>query len=423
MVCLFIVCLSVAAVRLANSGYLPQPFVPDVNYPLIGLFETAFWAHSPQTYGVGASIYPPLSFLLLRVLTNKACYAVSPAAGRDCDVGALALAPALFLLAAVLVYRTFRANAVPRPLTRTAALMLSLPMLYALECGNLILAAFCSFVVAYRRLPRATGVRAAALALTINLKPYLLLLLAPAVQQRRWLWVLAVSALSAGLYFLTVLMIGGGGPLQLIRNLLIYGGQVEHRVWNDFYYSTSYWPLVKLLELRPAWLDDWSPVQAHVAALTLRILMHVAQGLAVAAFVVACLRSKPLPSGRLAAMLLATVLATLTTGQSGYVQIFLLFLVLMDPWEDRLAGFRLTVAYILCLPADLVIAPVFHGSAWSYLGGRQVVADFGLSVGQLLRPGLLIALQFSMTIPLLLNRSSHFAGPAGPVLPPSGIAT
>jgi hypothetical protein len=99
-------------------------------------------------------------------------------------------------------------------------------------------------------------------------------------------------------------------------------------------------------------------------------------------------------------------LTTITTGQSGYVQIFLFFLLFFEPFRGPVRITVLVTTYLLSIPADFTLLPVIHAPAWSYLGGRQVVADFGLSLGQLLRPAGLLIIQFGLII-LNLNDLLH----------------
>jgi hypothetical protein len=65
-----------------------------------------------------------------------------------------------------------------------------------------------------------------------------------------------------------------------------------------------------------------------------------------------------------------------------------------------------------------VFWPTIHATEHSFLGGRDVVATFGVSVGQLLRPGLLLILQLGLVV---LNLQDIFGPRPGPL--PRNIAT
>ena len=392
IVCALIYC----AWFFVRAGYLPQPFLYDVRAPLIGLYETTFWANHAGTYGVGRNIYPPLSFVVARLISLHRCYAQSPMAGRDCDVLAQRVLLAFFLANLVLVYRAYRAMGPTTAAARTVALGLGLPMLYAMECGNLIILAFTAFVLGYGDVARGRWGRRLALVTAINFKPYLLVLLIPPAIRRQWGWLAGACAACAGLYGLTWALQGGGSPVELIDNLLIYAFVVAHRPWSDLYYATSYWPLVRYMVSDYAVLGLARPASGEMLAIVPTLLMRLAQlGVAIS-LTAAVMRPKAVDSHRLSAMILAMVLTTIATGQSGYVQIFLFFLVFREPWRGPARIMILTSAYLLCIPADISLLPMIHGAARSVLSGRQVMIQFGLSVGQVLRPAVLLVIQYGL---------------------------
>ena len=58
----------------------------------------------------------------------------------------------------------------------------------------------------------------------------------------------------------------------------------------------------------------------------------------------------------------------------------------------------LVLAYLLCVPLDHILLPLIHGPANSYLSGRTVLVDFGISIGQLVRPAMLLAMLVGLII-------------------------
>jgi len=99
---------------------------------------------------------------------------------------------------------------------------------------------------------------------------------------------------------------------------------------------------------------------------------------------------------RFGAMVACISLTAFTTGSAGYVQIFMLFLLFYEPCRGPLRIAILTCAYLLCLPVDQTLFPVIHERAVSFLTGRTVMGRFGLSLGQLIRPGLLLIIQYGL---------------------------
>lgn len=394
------------ALFFRHAGYLPQPFLYDVGAPLIGLYETTFWAHHAGTYGVGRNIYPPLSFVVARMMSLRACYALSPAAGRACDPLALGVLLAFFTANIVLIFRAYRALGAVSAAARTVAVALGLPMLYALECGNVIILAFTAFVLGYGEAARSGWARRLALVAAINFKPYLLIVLIPPAIRRQWRWLAATCAAGAALYALTWALEAGGSPAELLHNLFLYASAVAHRPWSDVYYATSYWPLIHYL----------GPTHPALAALA-TLAMRLAQAGVAVSLIAAIRRPQSVDPARLSAMILAMALTTLATGQSGYVQIFLFYLLFREPWRGPARIVILVTAYILCIPADLRLAAVVHGVSQSVLSGRAVATQFGLSVGQILRPAGLLVIQFGLIYlnladSLAAGRSGHAAAPA-----------
>jgi len=97
---------------------------------------------------------------------------------------------------------------------------------------------------------------------------------------------------------------------------------------------------------------------------------------------------------RLATLAVATVLTS--TEPSGYAEVFLLFLVFFEPWRGPACIVALVSAYFLAIAADYVMVPfVFHNTT-AWLSNRPVAAAYGLSIGQLVRPALILTIQLSL---------------------------
>jgi hypothetical protein len=390
------IAVGVAIWRFHQIGYLPQPFLYDLNYPLMGLYDTAYWANHPGAYGLGRSIYPPLSFLFLRLATIHSCYAMSPFEGRDCDWLAHWVILGFYVLNTGLVYRSFRKSDPRTALPRAVALCIGLPMLYALECSNVIIVSFTFFVLGYGGLIRSAPLRWLALGLSINFKPYLFVVLAPPLFRRQWRWLIGCVVVGVLIYLLTYAIQGSGSPAQLVENIKLYASDITHQYWSDVYFSTSYWPLVNILSSEVQLLGMTSAQSGEAWRWLLVGVIRLAQLGTLACLVAAAFRPAGMVAHRFAALILATILTTITTGQSGYVQIFLFFLLFFEPFRGPVRITVLVTAYLLSISADYAYLPVIHGPAWSYLGGRSVVAEFGVSVGQLLRPAGLLVIQFAL---------------------------
>src|ERR1700756_651863 len=84
-----LVVLSIAyTVRfLYVEGYVPQPYLYGSQAAQYDYEETAFFAHNPGAYTNWLTVYPPLSFIFLRVFSIKQCYMAygDISASRECD--------------------------------------------------------------------------------------------------------------------------------------------------------------------------------------------------------------------------------------------------------------------------------------------------------------------------------------------------
>jgi hypothetical protein len=387
--------LAHTAAFLLTDGYLPQPFVFDTNDTFMDWFNTAFWANRPGAYDVWRSIYPPLSFVFLDLTTLPGCYLSSPFHARDCDWLARATITIFYLLDVALVAIAFR-NADPRTAwPRTLAFGLGLPLLFTLERGNLILVALAAFVIAYGPITASRGARALATAITINFKPYLVLPALAHVLRREWRALELAGIASIALYLATLAWVGSGSPAELAANTANWVSFVAGQVWNEVNYSTSYAPLLlmresqlPLLEFVPSRLIEGIEAAVPVAIQSTRLI-------ALAALAAAWLQPRAATQARIAAILLGTYL----TGQSpgGYTQAFLLFLVLLEPARGG-AALAVAAAYLLCLVGDWPLASVLDLKLDSWLTGRPVAPQFGITLGQFARPGLVILIVWALAL-------------------------
>jgi hypothetical protein len=135
--------------RFFVDGKLPQPFIFDINDTFMDWFNTAYFAHENGTYDLWRSVYPPLSFVFLKVAGNGACYVNGPLPARDCDTFGIVAIFTFYVLGSALAWRAFHLQDASTAKFRGIAFALSLPWLFTLERGNLILVCFCFFVLAH----------------------------------------------------------------------------------------------------------------------------------------------------------------------------------------------------------------------------------------------------------------------------------
>jgi hypothetical protein len=381
-----------------THGYLPQPFYYDVNLSLMDLYSTAYWAYHSGAYAIWRTVYPPISFDILRLFTHPACYAQGEFAGRLCDRSPAVLLVAVFVLNAVLAWLSYRLSDRRTAVPRAAAVALGLPMLYALERGNLLIPCFTAFLLGAGPLVRSPLARTIALAVSVNFKPYLLAVILPAVARRDWRWLAGFGAVGLAIYLVSFGLEGAGTPAQLLADMGGYAGGKHDALWANLYYSTSYWPVYRLIAAHQAFAASFSPLAVSVCGYLTVGVMRLAQLGSLICMLAALVRPAGINVRRFMALYATMILTTVTNGSSGYASIFLLFLLYFEPWRGGVRIAVLLSAYGLSMPVDWAFWPMIHGPAHSFLGGREVWSSFGISVGQIVRPGLLLIIQFGLII-------------------------
>lgn len=164
---------------LTQRGYLPSPFVYDKYDSFMDFFNPLYWSDNDGRYTVWESVYPPLNFVFLKLV--KLSFLGNANFPDSFALRASAFPVVLFilfsyLLAPIIVLKTKLWNNFTgaEKILLYFIIILSTPMLFALERGNLIIYTliFLAFL-----LSSAGLFRAFCIAVLINLKPYLALLL------------------------------------------------------------------------------------------------------------------------------------------------------------------------------------------------------------------------------------------------------
>lgn len=377
-----------AALFFFRNGYLPQPFIFDTNDTFMDWFNTAYWANNPGTYDVWRSIYPPLSFVFLNAFSLHDCYLQSPLFARDCDwIGRSAIV-ALYLLDVVLLWLAFRRNDMRTAVPRTMAFALGMPLLFTLERGNLILAALAAFILAHGPLLRSPLGRAVANALAVNFKPYLVIPAFALALKRKWRALELAGIATIAIYLVTLAVVGSGTPLVLVSNTVNWVQFVSAQVWNEVNYSTSYASLLMLREAQVPLLDFVPSRVIERIEFVVPLLIRATQLVALAVAAGAWLQPRALTHARLALVLIGAYFVTQSPG--GYTQVFIVFLVFLEPWQGLGPKLAIVGAYLLSLVGDWPLATVMQLNLESWLSGHPVSPSFGLTLGHFARPGVII---------------------------------
>jgi len=378
----------------SRQGYLPPPFFYDPFNEFMDWYNMAYWAHTPGAYEIERSIYAPLSFVFLKIFSIHACYARDPILGRACDWEGRAALLGFFLVNAAITFACFRRNDRRTALVRTTALTLGFPVLFGLDIGNLIIPAFTCFALAFGGLLRSARARWLAIALAVNFKPYLVLTMLPRIAKRQWRWVEACGLAVAGVYLLSYIVFASGTPIQILTNEFLWSQGNQRAYYEAFYAQSSYAPLVNFLRQSTATANMMPHMVATLLKYVAPMLVRLGQLgtlLVLAAIALGRIRAS---RHRLTAL---CVCVTLTSTEAGvYADTLLLFLVFLERWRAPAVIVSLIAAYLLCVPVDVMIAPLAHWTTVSYLSHRTVDVTLGLDLGSLIRPGLVLIIQYAL---------------------------
>jgi hypothetical protein len=385
-----------------STGYLPPPFFDQSLDTFMDWYNTVYWGYRPGTYNEWYSVYPPFAFLFMDIFSTRSCYYDSSLIGRDCDpLGAWAIT-GFTIINVFLVSRDYwkadKSTAIPR----TVALGLGIPALFAWERGNVIVPCFTFFILAHGRTLRSTWLRWICIGVTVNLKPYLLLPVLGRVLRHKWRWAEGCVIASILIYAASYMILGRGSPFELFYNTTIFAGTPGSLSLDHIEYATTYNSMLEMTQSQLPLMHfiGSQPMEFVEAAVPWAIKLGVAGVLI--CYAGAVWRPFACTSYRLAAM---SVVLLLTTSRSagGYAELFLIYFVFFERSKNIGQVVALVATYILCIPWDFVIVKIIHQVTDSYLSGRAVGYDFGLTLGAIVRPGLLLIVQYGLVAASLID--------------------
>jgi hypothetical protein len=395
-------------------GHLPAPFFYDVSDTFMDWFNTAFWSHDAGAYDSWSTIYPPLSFVVLRLLSNPACYLNSEGlTARDCDWFGYVALGTILAVNFVLLWFTYRKLEARTAWPRTLALGLGLPMLYTLERGNILLLTFTCVILAFGPLVASARLRWLALGMAINFKVYLVAALAPQLLKRRWRWFEGALIATILVYLLSWMALGAGSPREIYTNIAAVAGDFEAGSLLDGWYAITYTPFMAILtgsNLPIVGIIGSDAVEG--LTLLLPILKLFSQAMIATAAVATFLRPEAVPVHR--ATCLGVLMAIITSESGGYTQIILFFFIFMERWHGVARPLAIIIAYVLCIPADITIDNYPPGVAESWITGGPVFVNYNLSIGPFVRPLAVMMIAWSISALVIAEvRRDFAANPAG----------
>ena len=384
----------------AENGYLPSPFVYDKADTFMDFFHTMYWADEPGRYTDWGSVYPPLNFLFLkgaRWLLFGQLHESDAFALRDSAKPLIPYIVAAFAASGLFVFRRdlWRGFTIVQTALVFVTFLLSLPLLFTIERGNLIIFATGFFALA---LAKPGAMRAFAIGMLINIKPYFALyLVAFAISQRPK--ELVSCTMMAGAIFLISGIVLDQHFLEFLQNLFQFSQDqnlFSPREVLALPSSVSAFTHVLRMYL-------YSGGNLSVAGFDIGSIMTLVESikwLAIfAAFLSLGLGGHRIP---IETTLAATTIAITNLGiwVGGYS--FILYVCLI-PIFCRLRYRKIYLAgvFLIFMPIDVItLISENLGSRYAYLSDALVSVDFQVSLAAFLRPvvnfGLLLIISFEI---------------------------
>jgi hypothetical protein len=406
LACLILVSLVHATWFLFTFKYLPPPYFYEPSDIFGDWFNTAYWAYNPEgAFDTWTTLYPPLSFVILRALSDGDCYQLvsgldgSPGhMARGCDwIGQVSLF-GFWVLGVVLMFLALRKFDTRTAIPRTICIGLGWPMLNGVERGNLVLIAFPMFLLAVMPLLRSARLRWIFAAFAINLKVYLIAPFMAQLIMRRWRWIEGVLIATVVVYLVSFALLGAGTLNEIARNLAAWS---DFSIQNplDFWPATTYQGLSSLMQSRaqifPSLLvlGSW---EVDAIPLAIKIVLHTTQACLLLAMAATWLRPEVVSRYRI--YLLGIMFALITAEGGGYTPIFWMALVLTERWQGWGPRFALVSCYIMSLSYDLPVTNIATLERYSYLFNAQVIVEMNLTVWPLLRPLVIQLIAMSLSL-------------------------
>ena len=351
----------------------------------------------------------------MRAFGIPACYANNPANARDCDVVGISTILLCYLIAASLAFLAFWKKDRTTSWCRGISFGLGLPLLFTLERGNLILATLIFFVLAYGDIVRSGLLRALAVGATINFKPYLVLTTLAYLFKRQWRRLELAAVATILIYVLSLGAFGSGTPQQLLANTQAWVQLVGGLVWEQSYYSTSYAPFLDFNTYRFPSRDFVTSAILDPFFAAIPIVIWTSRVLAAVTFVGAWLQPGAVSRNRLMLLFLSAYMVGASPG--GYTITFLIILLFFERFRGVGPIVAISCGYLLSMHFDWVLGTFITMNETSWLSHRTVEAPFGLSVGMLVRPGLIVVIFWALALDSLADIvRAHRKNPPMPAL-------
>lgn len=375
-----------------REARLPAPFFYNAADTFMDFFHTNYWSGDNERYSTWNSIYPPFSFALGNLFTSDACQASpDPFALRDCSIRSISFLIALHAVNAVLstlLWARHNAKAINSRTQLILALFVFaflMPSLYALERGNYII--LCITLLLLFSIDRNPIRRSIYLALAINIKQYLAILVLPLIFKRKLDQVLLITLFGLGIHLASLVFIGETLYPHFIGNMFQFAQGSDFSQFEKMWYTNSISAWSRVLDR----LAISNPDMLGGNFLSFSVALSFLRAGVVLIFLITTaviIRSESsLKEGTLHLYLTLFLVATVES-IGGYASA-LLVPFLITSRDEPLEGYQRyspIFLFVMMTPLDFNFGPDLEFTAESFLTGQPSRILASLTAGSYLRP-------------------------------------
>jgi len=367
------------------NKYLPAPFVWDKNDTFMDFYNPLFWILKDEFYTTYKSVYPPINYFFLKLFTfNLDSNSFSSSFQlREVKSNFIYYYSAInaFILFLILKIGDWREVSNGGRTLIWAAIIFSIPVLFAIERGNLIFVSL--LVLAIYIATENIWVKAITFALLVNIKPYFIILLIEYLNIYKFdLKIISKFIITSTLMFLITSLAAGLDIIAFISNYNNFGSRANFSNDGLLALPNTLESIAQFIKLIFKNKED-----AHLSEILILPLklLKVFVPLTFMLLVLAMpLEKRTL---KVSAILLIGNFSHVT---SGYIYLIYILIVpfLLREVELRKGIYLMLIIFVL--PVDWLRVPGFinyYTFMQSYLGGVEIYnVDFWLSIGTIVRP-------------------------------------
>ena len=392
---LFFVMISI--VGYLKNGVLPLPFWDDANDSFMDFFHVNYWALHSGRYSEWGSIYPPLSFVIGKLVTPANCHNVLNGFElRDCSLLSILMLIVIYVFGVFIFVKTVLKclcinSEQKEPLLIfciSTAVILSFPSLFAIERGNYLL--ICFVFLSLSLVNKNSWISGGFISFAILLKPYLAPLLAAPLLKKRYKYVAGITIFSLIVNIFTAYLLSDPNAFLFIKNILVTKGIGISSLYEAITSTTSVASWLKLIK-NPGifrYIGDTSTVYLLLAFYVIATLYIVVIGCILYFVKKYCDAISEIELSLI--FILLVMIAVDGVGSYGLLLIlpYLIYFLLQNSGnvtslKTKMYFFLIAMLY---LPADIGIGPSRAISGISYLSGVTYSEGSQISLSGLIRP-------------------------------------